>query len=97
MSTPGTVLITGTTSGVGLNATCALVKRGWTVITANRSPQRAAAAADELDLPKERLQHVLMDLGDLDSVRRAVDALSRSNSSCTSRKWPKWLVAIEIS
>ena len=45
MSMPGTVLITGTTSGVGLNATSALVKRGWTVITANRSPQRAAAAA----------------------------------------------------
>ena len=75
MSTPGTVLITGTTSGVGLNATCALVKRGWTVITANRSQERAAAAADALDLPKDRLQHVLMDLGDLDGVRRAVDAL----------------------
>ena len=75
MSTPGTVLITGTTSGVGLNATRALVNRGWTVITANRSPQRAAAAADALDLPKERLKHVLMDLGDLDSVRRAVDSL----------------------
>jgi len=75
MSMPGTVLITGTTSGVGVNATRALVNQGWTVITANRSPQRAAAAADELDLPKERLQHVLMDLGDLDSVRRAVDAL----------------------
>ena len=71
MSTPGTVLITGTTSGVGLNATCALVKRGWTVITAS-SPQRAVAA-DELDLPKERLQHVLMDLGDLDSVHWAVE------------------------
>ena len=75
MSAPGTVLITGTTSGVGLNATRALVQQGWTVITANRSPQRAAAAADALDLPKERLQHVLMDLGDLDSVRRAVEAL----------------------
>ena len=75
MSAPGTVLITGTTSGVGLNATRALVQQGWTVITANRSPQRAAAAADALDLPKERLQHVLMDLGDLDSVRRAVDGL----------------------
>ena len=75
MSAPGTVVITGTTSGVGLNATRALVNLGWTVITANRSPQRAAAAADELDLPKERLRHVLMDLGDLDSVRRAVDAL----------------------
>ena len=45
------------------------------MITANRSPQRAAAAADELDLPKDRLKHVLMDLGDLDSVHRAVDAL----------------------
>mgnify|MGYP003328379536 CR=1 FL=1 len=78
MGTPGTVLITGTTSGVGLNATVALVRRGWTVITANRSPQRAAAAAEELDLPKERLQHVLMDLGDLDSVRRAVAELPDS-------------------
>ena len=76
MSTPGTVLITGTTSGVGLNATSALVKRGWTVITANRSPQRAATAAEEMEIPKERLQHVLMDLGDLDSVRRGVDALT---------------------
>ena len=72
MPVPGTVLITGTTSGVGLNATRALVQQGWTVITANRSPQRAAAAADELDLPTERLKHVLMDLGDLESVRQAV-------------------------
>ncbi|NOL46422.1 light-dependent protochlorophyllide reductase [Synechococcus sp. MIT S9220] len=75
MPVPGTVLITGTTSGVGLNATCALVQQGWTVITANRSPQRAAAAADELDLPTERLKHVLMDLGDLASVRQAVEGL----------------------
>ena len=75
MPVPGTVLITGTTSGVGLNATRALVQQGWTVITANRSPQRAAAAADELDLPSERLKHVLMDLGDLDSVRQAVEGL----------------------
>ena len=75
MGSPGTVLITGTTSGVGLNAAKALVDRGWTVITANRSPQRAAGAADQLEIPKDRLQHVLMDLGDLDSVRSAVDKL----------------------
>ena len=75
MPVPGTVLITGTTSGVGLNATRALVQQGWSVITANRSPQRAAAAADELDLPTERLKHVLMDLGDLASVRQAVEGL----------------------
>ena len=78
MGTPGTVLITGTTSGVGLNATRALANQGWTVITANRSPQRAAAAADALDLPKQRLTHVLMDLGDLDSVRNAVAELPAS-------------------
>ena len=75
MPVPGTVLITGTTSGVGLNAARALVQQGWTVITANRSPQRAAAAADELGLPAERLKHVLMDLGDLDSVRQAVEGM----------------------
>ena len=75
MPVPGTVLITGTTSGVGLNATRALVQQGWTVITANRSPQRAAAAAGALDLPTERLKHVLMDLGDLESVRQAVEGL----------------------
>jgi protochlorophyllide reductase len=45
------------------------------VITANRSPQRAGAAAAQLDLPQSRLQHVLMDLADLDSVRRAVCVL----------------------
>ena len=75
MPVPGTVVITGTTSGVGLNATRSLVQQGWTVITANRSPQRAAAAADALDLPTERLKHVLMDLGDLESVRQAVEGL----------------------
>ena len=75
MPVPGTVLITGTTSGVGLNATRALLQQGWTVITANRSPQRAAAAADELGLPAARLKHVLMNLGDLDSVRQAVEGL----------------------
>ena len=77
MPVPGTVVITGTTSGVGLNATRALVQQGWTVITANRSPQRAAAAADALDLPTERLRHVLMDLGDLESIRQAVEGLPK--------------------
>ncbi len=75
---PGTVLITGTTSGVGLYATKALIDRGWRVITANRSPLRAEAAAINLGLPSGRpnqLQHLLMDLGDLDSVRLGVKNL----------------------
>ena len=71
----GTVLITGTTSGVGLNATKALIDRGWTVVTANRDPVRAAAAADGLEIPRDRLHHIRMDLGDLDSVRTGVETL----------------------
>ena len=76
--TPGTVLVTGTTSGVGLNAVKALADRGWTVITANRDPVRAAAAADSLAIPSERLHHLRIDLGDLESVRVGVETLVTS-------------------
>jgi protochlorophyllide reductase len=71
----GTVLITGTTSGVGLNAVKALVDRGWTVVTANRDPVRAAAAATSLGIPCDHLHHLRIDLGDLNSVRVGVEAL----------------------
>ena len=74
-ATPGAVLITGTTSGVGLNAVKALVDRGWTVVTANRDPIRAAAAASSLGIPQERLHHLRIDLGDLESVRSGVETL----------------------
>ena len=76
--TPGAVLITGTTSGVGLHSVKALVDRGWTVVTANRDPIRAAAAATSLGIPAERLHHLRIDLGDLDSVRNGVETLVAS-------------------
>ncbi len=75
---PGTVLITGTTSGVGLYATKALVELGWRVITANRNPLRAEDAAVRIGLPSgspRQLEHLYMDLGDLDSVREGVNNL----------------------
>jgi protochlorophyllide reductase len=77
-ASPGTVLITGTTSGVGLHATKALVERGWTVVTANRDPVRAAAAAETLGIDASRLHHLRIDLGDLDSVRVGVETLVSS-------------------
>ena len=77
-SRPGAVLITGTTSGVGLNATKALIDRGWTVVTANLDPVRAAAAATALGIPSERLHHLRIDLGDLESVRVGVETLVSS-------------------
>ncbi len=77
-ASPGTVLITGTTSGVGLYATKSLVERGWKVITANRSSLKAEKTAAEAGLPVNRprqLQHIQIDLGDLDSVRNGVRRL----------------------
>jgi len=74
----GTVLITGTTSGVGLNAAKALADRGWHVVTANRDPVRAAAAAETLGIPHGQLTHLRIDLGDLDSVRVGVETLVAS-------------------
>jgi len=71
----GAVLVTGTTSGVGLNAVKALTDRGWTVVTANRDPVRAGAAADSLGIPSDKLHHIRMDLGDLESVRVGVETL----------------------
>ena len=74
----GTVLITGTTSGVGLHATKALVDRGWQVVTANRDPVKAAAAADRLAIPSAQLSHLRFDLADLDSVRAGAETLVAS-------------------
>ena len=78
---PGTVLITGTTSGVGLYATKALLDRGWKVITANRSSAKAEMAAVNIGLPSNRprqIQHFQIDLGDLESVRSGVKNLVTS-------------------
>ncbi|MFM7549852.1 MAG: protochlorophyllide reductase [Cyanobacteriota bacterium] len=77
-STPGTVLITGTTSGVGLHAVKSLVERGWTVVTANRDPVKAGVAAESLAVPAAKLHHIRMDLGDLESVRTGVETLVAS-------------------
>ncbi|MEB3208693.1 MAG: protochlorophyllide reductase [Synechococcus sp.] len=74
----GTVLITGTTSGVGLHTTRALVERRWHVVSANRDPVRAAAAADSLAIPSAQLSHLRIDLADLDSVRAGVETLVAS-------------------
>ena len=74
----GTVLITGTTSGVGLHATKALADWGWQVVTANRDPVKAAAAADRLAIPSAQLSHLRFDLADLDSVRAGAETLVAS-------------------
>ncbi|MEB3166959.1 MAG: protochlorophyllide reductase [Cyanobacteriota bacterium] len=72
--TPGTALITGASSGVGLFATKALVDRGWHVVMACRDTDKARRAQAALAIPDAAVTHLRVDLGDLDSVRSLVDA-----------------------
>ncbi|MCT0211843.1 MAG: protochlorophyllide oxidoreductase [Cyanobium sp.] len=71
---PGTVMVTGASSGVGLYAAKALVDCGWQVVMACRDTAKARAAATALGLPEASLTHLQVDLGDLDSVRGLVQA-----------------------
>ena len=70
--TPGTALITGASSGVGLFAAKALVDRGWHVVMACRDVEKARRAQAALAIPDAAVTHLQVDLGDLDSVRQLV-------------------------
>jgi len=73
----GLALITGTTSGVGLNTLKPLIRFGWEVIAVNRSNKRAIKIAQEF-LTKEEIKKVHfieIDLSDLDDVRKGCDEI----------------------
>ena len=67
----GLVLITGTTSGVGLNTLKPLLRIGWKVIAVNRSNKRAKVKAQEslTDSEMKNIHFIEVDLSDLDDVR----------------------------
>jgi protochlorophyllide reductase len=48
-----TVIITGTTSGVGLYAAKSLAQRGWFVVMACRDIPKMEQAAKELNIPRD--------------------------------------------
>ena len=73
----GLVLITGTTSGVGLNTLKPLLRFGWEVIAVHRSNKRAIKI-DEDSLTKEEVSNVHfieIDLSNLDDVRQGCDEI----------------------
>ena len=74
----GLVLITGTTSGVGLNTLKPLLRFGWEVIAVNRSNKRAIKIAEEESLTKEEVKNVHfieIDLSNLEDVRKGCDEI----------------------
>ena len=65
------VLITGTTSGVGLNTLKPLIRAGWDVLAINRSNKKALIESSKLlsNAELEKIKFFEIDLSDLNMVR----------------------------
>jgi len=63
-----TVLITGCSSGFGLETARLFLERGWQVVATMRTPDAAILP------PSDRLRVLALDVTDADSIRAAIDA-----------------------
>ena len=68
-----TAIVTGASSGVGLNAAKALTDRGWHVVMACRNLEKTAQAVKELGIPQDSHSVIKLDLASLASVRKFVE------------------------
>jgi protochlorophyllide reductase len=71
-------IITGSSSGVGLYATKALLARNWRIILAVRDPQKMELAAKAHQFDSSQYEIWQLDLGNLDSVRAFVKRFNDS-------------------
>ncbi len=67
-----TVVITGASSGVGLQAAKALANRGWHVVMACRNLEKAEKAAQQVGISKDNYSIIHLDLASLESVHQFV-------------------------
>lgn len=67
-----TAIVTGASSGVGLNAAKALTDRGWHVIMACRNLEKTAQAVKEVGIPQASHTVIKLDLASLASVKKFV-------------------------
>lgn len=72
-------LVTGANSGIGKETARELARQGATVVMTARNPQRGEAALEEVrsSTGNDRVELLLLDLADLDSVRAAAAELRR--------------------
>jgi NAD(P)-dependent dehydrogenase (short-subunit alcohol dehydrogenase family) len=75
------VLVTGATSGIGLETARSLARMGARVVIGARDAARGAAVAKELERDGGRVELLSIDLASLDSVRRAATELSGRHAS----------------
>jgi protochlorophyllide reductase len=76
-----TVVITGTSSGVGLYAAKALAQRGWHVVMACRDLPKTEKAAQAVGIPRDRYTIIHLDLGSLESVRKFMQQFRETGRS----------------
>lgn len=67
-----TVVITGASSGVGLQAAKALADKGWYVVMACRNLEKAENAAQTVGMPQDSYKILHIDTASLQSVRQFV-------------------------
>ncbi len=80
MTEPRSILITGTSSGIGLEAARQLKGRGWRVLATARKPHDRARL--EQDLGVETIALELADMASVDAAAR--EALQRTNGTLTA-------------
>ena len=73
----GVALITGTTSGVGLNTLKPLIRNGWEIIALNRSNRRAFEECEKIfsSIEMDKINFIEIDLSDLDQVRKGSEEI----------------------
>jgi len=78
-----TVLVTGSTDGIGLLLAGKLAEAGWHVIVHGRSEERCAEARERIAArqPNARVSHLVIDLAELAQVRSAGDQLTALTDS----------------
>jgi protochlorophyllide reductase len=79
--TKQTVIITGSSSGVGLYAAKAMAQRGWHVVMACRDLPKTAAAAQALGIATDSYSITHLDLGSLASVHKFVQEFHATGRS----------------
>ena len=70
------VLVTGATSGIGLETARELARLGARVVVGARDPEKARAVVEEMVRTGGRVEALLVDFTSFDSVRRAVRELA---------------------
>ena len=78
-----TILVTGASAGLGLETSRALASAGAKIIMAARNPEKLAAAQQQIlaTVPTAQLQTLIIDLSDVNSIRKAAQSLLDKNEA----------------